>query len=494
MVARTRMLRLPGRVFTMMASVALSGWANGQTQPIVAQPDPSTQNPSVALPSSVKDGFRFAAVGDLVGPQQPQTPLRDAEFAKVTQLLKDADVAFADETGSIFDIESFEGYPAPDSGGTLLAVTGVARDLRDMGLNVVSKANNHATDWGIEGLRETERALDEASVAHAGSGRNRAAARAPIFLATPHGRIALLATASTFATSAVAGQPEGQTLGRPGISVIRTQKIVLVTAAEMVGLRAIAAAHGSSTRGSEQQLKLFGQTYRVADKVGITYEVNSHDRSEILTAIRGAKQVSDLTVFSVHAHEAASELPDDPEPADFLKVLFHEAIDAGADIVVGHGPHSLRGIEIYKGKPIFYGLGSFFFALDQGEAISHDALEDLGIDSRTLTYPEYIRARLKDIPCGWYKSVISISEFRGGRIKEIRLYPLDLGCNDKQRLLPRGTPRLASQELGREILDSLRRNSAQFGTEVLIENAVGVIRVDDHRLGSKVDEPASRSR
>src|SRR3546814_8154045 len=51
---------------------------------------------------------------------------------------------------------------------------------------------------------------------------------------------------------------------------------------------------------------------------------------------------------------------DTPAPPNFLKTLFHDVVDAGADVVVGGGPHSLRGIEIYKGKPIFYGIGVFF--------------------------------------------------------------------------------------------------------------------------------------
>src|SRR3546814_20464017 len=49
-----------------------------------------------------------------------------------------------------------------------------------------------------------------------------------------------------------------------------------------------------------------------------------------------------------------------PEPPNFLKTLFPDVGDAGADVVVGGGPHALRGIEIYKGKTIFYGIGVFF--------------------------------------------------------------------------------------------------------------------------------------
>ena len=46
-------------------------------------------------------------------------------------------------------------------------------------------------------------------------------------------------------------------------------------------------------------------------------------------------------------------------PAEFIRAFAREMIDAGADLVAGHGPHLLRGLELYKGKPIFYSLGNF---------------------------------------------------------------------------------------------------------------------------------------
>jgi poly-gamma-glutamate capsule biosynthesis protein CapA/YwtB (metallophosphatase superfamily) len=52
------------------------------------------------------------------------------------------------------------------------------------------------------------------------------------------------------------------------------------------------------------------------------------------------------------------------EPPDFLVDLAHKAIDNGADAFVGHGIHLVRAIEIYRGKPIFYGLGEFFRMMD----------------------------------------------------------------------------------------------------------------------------------
>ena len=46
--------------------------------------------------------------------------------------------------------------------------------------------------------------------------------------------------------------------------------------------------------------------------------------------------------------------------------IAHAAIDAGADVVIGHGPHYSLPVEVYRGKPIFYGLGSFSFHTGHG--------------------------------------------------------------------------------------------------------------------------------
>jgi poly-gamma-glutamate synthesis protein (capsule biosynthesis protein) len=174
----------------------------------------------------------------------------------------------------------------------------------------------------------------------------------------------------------------------------------------------------------------------------------------VLRAIRSGKERAGIAVFSIHAHETETggqefeAAPDTLAPADFLPPLFHDAVDAGADIVVTHGPHVLRGIEIYKGRPIFYGLGSLFFELGA------------------------------DWPREWFDSVVAITEFRGGQVSEIRLYPIVLGTPEEKRSrLEQGMPRLATGSDARRILETLRRHSLRFGTRIQIEGSIGVIRV-----------------
>ena len=84
----------------------------------------------------------------------------------------------------------------------------IAEELMWMGFDMVSMANNHTGDYGVGGLRRTTQAVEAAGLMHAGTGENLAEARAPGYLETPDGRVALISAASTF--------PDGSRAGRPG--------------------------------------------------------------------------------------------------------------------------------------------------------------------------------------------------------------------------------------------------------------------------------------
>src|SRR5204863_9437385 len=100
----------------------------------------------------------------------------------------------------------------------------------------------------------------------------------------------------------------------------------------------------------------------------VTSEGAPSDIEDNLRWIREARRQADWVIFHFHNHEYAqsslvvaqtqTELDD---PADFMRAFARMAIDAGADIIVGHGSHTPLGIELYKGKPIFYSLGSLIF-------------------------------------------------------------------------------------------------------------------------------------
>jgi poly-gamma-glutamate synthesis protein (capsule biosynthesis protein) len=218
---------------------------------------------------------------------------------------------------------------------------------------------------------------------------------------------------------------------------------------------------------------LLGVRYKVADHRGFTYTMDPIDEREILASVRAAKRMSDFVILTVHAHEPGNW---SQGPADFLPKLAHDAIDAGADQFIGHGPHQIRGIEVYRGKPIFYSLGDFIFQLDLLEPVASDLYEQYKVDPAASTDAEFDamwngRTFGGDV---WYQSVVTTSRFEKGGVAEIRLQPIDLSYS--ARGADRGVPRLASPEVSRTILERLQRLSKPFGTSIAIEQGVGVIR------------------
>jgi poly-gamma-glutamate synthesis protein (capsule biosynthesis protein) len=461
-------------VFTVLAFGTV---AHAQWQPILKKPpaiakQDTSETPKLTAAATVKDGFTIVAGGDLLGPYHPRFTVTDPDRAAVFRIFQAGDVGFANLEANLFDTWKFAGSPAAENGGFEQGGIGsgpvlpksVAVDLRKLGINLVSTANNHSMDWGVEGLATTLRNLDEAGIAHAGSGHNLFEARGAAFLDTSHGRVALIGSASTFMPMAPAGAGGGDgrllKAPRPGISALRSRPIALVTPAELETLKRIAQRQGKLVDPGDTEVTLapneavfIQQSFRTADHTGLTYELQPDDRAGILKSIRAGKEGADAAIYTIHAHETDSggqELDAEPaslHPADFLPPLFHDAVDAGADVVLTHGPHVLRGIEIYHGKPIFYGLGSLFF--------------ELGRDWR----PE------------WYDSVVAAIEFKGGKVSEIRLYPIVLGTPSENRTRDeQGVPHLAQGADAARILGSLQQQSSVYGTKILILKGVGYIR------------------
>lgn len=418
-----------------------------------------------APPATVKDAFTLAVTGDLIGPEHPITGYGDPGTLRIQKLLAGADVAFGNQEGAIFDLDKFPGYPAAQNGGgTPINDAAVAFDLKAMGFKMMSMANNHATDFGVDGMMQTQRSLDAAGIARAGTGESLTAARRPTYVTTLKGTVGLVAIAGTYTDLSLAADPNpGRGFhARPGLSPLRSRELQLVTAEQMATLRAIAARSLTpdaaqnpevfSAAKTGEELTIGRTTFRVADRAGLSYDVNADDRAALLASVKEARGKSDLVVFSIHAHETASADPEDVRPADYMTPLFHQLIDAGADAVVRHGPHALLGVEIYRGRPIFYGMGSLMFQVG-----------DKNRQFRGFT-----------LPAAWYDGAVAISEFQHGRVATVRLYPFVQNLED-DRLL--GTPKSPSHDDAQRILKRLQAASTQFGTRIDIEGDVGVIRV-----------------
>jgi len=417
--------------------------------------------------------FTLVSLGDII---QAHPVSEDSEARPLFDLVRMGDAAIANQEGVFFDLSATR-VEAPGSPYILLGQAGMARDLKAMGIDMVGVANNHASDWGIEGLRAMTGLLDAAGVVHAGDGATLAEAQGARFLDTPKGRVALVAAASTYKQGAKAQDAIKGVPARAGISGLRLREIELVTPQSMAALR---HAYGKPGEGdlvvpvNTPFAQPIEKTYRVGARPGFTYDMNSVDRKAILAGIRDARAKADLAVFTVHAHENADGMDDAAPgaPADFLVTLFHQAVDAGADVAMGTGPHSMRGIEIYKGKPIFYGLAVFLFAgnvvlTQEQQTERYDSAEASQADRRNPRDASF-RA-----PASWDDGFVATTRFQDGVLKEVRLYPIEHGG---QATPSRRETRLATPDRARRILATLRDLSAPFGTQIAIDGAAGVIR------------------
>jgi hypothetical protein len=192
-------------------------------------------------------------------------------------------------------------------------------------------------------------------------------------------------------------------------------------------------------------------------------------------------------------HCNMSEGPRGDHPPKFMREAAKALIDAGADIYVGHGWHKTLGIEIYKDKPIFYGIGNFFAQNEFGQNVPYDSYESWGHDMDRL--PTLNSATHPLHPVGgasadtWWSSAVAVIEMDGHRMTGMKLHPVEMGRDilpSEVRITrqtgsgthPRteGRPMMADKENGRRILERIQRLSAEFGTKVDIEDGVGVVK------------------
>jgi poly-gamma-glutamate capsule biosynthesis protein CapA/YwtB (metallophosphatase superfamily) len=405
----------------------------------------------------------------------------EPEFLQIVEILRSADAAFTNLETTIHD---FRAHPAAESGGTWMASpTYVAEELKWAGFSLLSRANNHSMDWGIEGMRDTTAALDALDMTHAGIGDDLVRARQAAYRNTPAGRIALVSAASTFAPWGRAGNPRKDIQGRPGLNPLRWSKVHLLSPAAYQAMQAIAREAGIMPGAPGKPIHLFDTTFLPWDKTAIGVEALPADLHGNLAAVRQAREQADCVIVSLHTHEDGGNIH---LPAPFAVKFGRQCIDNGADLVLMHGAHVLRGIEIYKGKPVFYGLGNFIYQAQQVEKLPADVFENLGLaldsdEEAVFCRFEQISADVKAHPVsgrsphlfGSAYSVLPILRFSNRRLEEIRLHPVTLGP-DMDRLLC-GYPRLATGRLADEIIELARSVSAPFGTKLVCLNGCGII-------------------
>lgn len=353
---------------------------------------------------------------------------------------------------------------------------GSARDaetLREAGFDFVSLANNHAFDYDVIGLASTRRILTAGGLLHAGTGLDLTEARTPALVGPEGRRVAFLSVTTSFSplTRATAAEPDLE--GRPGVYALRYDADVTVDRATFETLRRSVEALGAGPSPGGEELSLFGTRIRRGADVQVRFLVNDADQAAILDDVAAARRDGNLVVLSIHSHEP-SNLSE--EPAPLLRDFARAAIDRGASLVVGHGPHRLRGIEWHGDGVILYSLGNLIYqeaAVDFRAADMFDVATDLhAVAIGALTAPAADPSVL-DAP-EWWESVVAVATAEeSGRIREVRLFPIDLGADRSAG--ERGEPSLAGPTRAAVVLARLVRLSAPYGTRIAVQDGVGLV-------------------
>jgi len=442
----------------------------------------ATQNAGTT--AAAEPTWSIAAVGDSIMTRQVKCFENDPAFMGLVKPIREADAAVINLELNVFRLWDFKGHPQAENGGNYeVAPPEVAEDMKWMGFDLFNHANNHTTDYGVEGMMETWKLLDSLHLVYAGSGTSAGEAAQAKYFETKKGRFALIGMATSFTPMSRAGESRPEMKGRPGVNALRTTTFTQLAPAQMADLRKLVKDTGGRVPESEKEpIRFGGATFVPGPENKQIGTVNARDEDRILRSIRSASKQADFVIVFSHSHDIAGPNDLSPAPAH-LSEFIKKCIDAGADVFVISGPHKLRGVEIYKGKPIFYSLGNFFMQNETIEPMPDDMYESFGLGSNALAGDFYdARAKLDPktgLPTSYYpaqadiwESSVVVPVFQGHKVVEIKFYPVDMGFR-----MPRsrqGTPRLADPAMAKKIIDRLAKMSKPYGTTIVFKDGIGV--------------------
>lgn len=308
--------------------------------------------------------LRVAAVGDIMLGRRVGRLLdehgSESAYEAFSFLFEGADEVFGNLECSLSD----RGRPLLGKGIWLRADPDKAEVLKTAGFTVVSLANNHILDYGNDALFDTLSLLDAAGIGRAGAGRDIVEARRPY----------------------------------------RAEK-------GGVRLGLLAYHEFSYLYWSFEEKRRFAAE---ADVPGTA----PMDLAPMLEDVRALSKETDIVAVSLHWGVEESN-----RTTEAQRRTAHALIDVGADVVLGHHPHVIQGVEIYRGKPVFYSLGNYLF--DQNDENNKQGM------------------------------AVALDYFEG-RLAALQIHPLYI--QDKR------TPLVPEGALREAILDKISRLSADLGT------------------------------
>ncbi|MFZ5788812.1 MAG: CapA family protein [Acidobacteriota bacterium] len=360
------------------------------------------------------------AVGDMIFNEQISR-LPDPAHRQLFRLMQEADIAYGNLE---FSINSHPELQRPFY--NFRADPEFAWELAAIGINMVSMSNNHALDFGPEGLRDCLCALDRANITYAGAGMTLAAARAP---------------------------------GSTGVQS-RTTRFGLLSYMRYWTQKYRCTDPGSACLATidPAEILVAGEGGKVEKVEGLLEKDVVAMEDDVVLAARH----HDVVMVALHNHDRSHHRAygiQDTTPAND-EIMYRRAVDAGADVVLGSGPHVLRGIEIYKGKPIFYSLSNFIYQYRTPDRIPVDLIHQRDGE---IARPTNVSVWDRRDPRRVFEGVMVRLTINEEKVRRIELIPFSI--DDEGPLY--GVPRLASSARAKEIIEVLRRLSEPYGTTIV---------------------------
>jgi poly-gamma-glutamate capsule biosynthesis protein CapA/YwtB (metallophosphatase superfamily) len=335
----------------------------------------------------------------LVGDVYVQRPDPDSTFAYAKNYLKAADIAFGNLETVVADLEHLDGRGhGPRTDEWMIGA------YVNAGFKVMNLANNPSMYRGVKGLLRTIEVLEKAGIAYGGGGKNLQEARRPVVVERKGVKVAFVCRTSVCTIDAAA------TAQRAGLAVVR-----------------IATAYEAPPPVPKE----------VPGAPPIIHTIpNTADVEALREDIAAARKRADVVVVSWH-WGISPYSGGKGELVGYQTKMAHAAVDAGADLIVGHHPHLVQPIEVYKGKAIFYSLANFV----------HDG------------------------PSFWGKkqdTILARCRIRSGKINEVCFVP--------GRINEQNQPVMLKPAEAPELLSHVRDVSAEFGTGFEVRDEEVAIR------------------
>ena len=248
----------------------------------------------------------------------------DSQLTAVAPLLEGFDLV----TGNIDTVVSQAGTKVPKY-GNLHAPRELAIDLKRLGIDVATVANNHTMDYGATGMLDSLEALRAAGLDVAGAGANLTEAMAPAIVERNGRTVAIIAVSSTLSELA------GATSDLPGVAPLTVRQAALLDTGLLL-----------EQPGSVARIKSW---------------IEAADLDRLSAAIADARSRAEIVLVAYHCGVPTFwRSPSHPILQEYETQACRAMIDAGADAVLGCHAHEIHAIEFYRNRPIFYCLANFW--------------------------------------------------------------------------------------------------------------------------------------